>query len=68
MSSFDFSKLADKYGVKRHLITVGSLKSRIDPFLKLKDNDRLKFKTILKNMHNHFIHIVKLSCDGNWVV
>lgn len=57
--SFGFEKLIDKIGVERRLYTSGENKAMLDPFLPEKAEDVAKLKAIQKDIHEHFIALVK---------
>lgn len=57
--SFGFEKLIDKIGVERRLYTSGENKAMLDPFLPEKAEDVVKLKAIQKDIHEHFIALVK---------
>ena len=57
--SFGFSKLMDKLGVERRLYTSGEHKGMLDPFLPEKADDVKRLKAIQKDIHEHFIALVK---------
>jgi signal peptide peptidase SppA len=57
--SFGFPKLLDKLGVERRLYTSGDHKVMLDPFLPEKPEDVKRYKAIQKDIHQHFIALVK---------
>ena len=57
--SFGFTKLMDKLGVERRLYTSGERKVMLDPFLPEKPDDVKRYKAIQKDVHEHFIALVK---------
>ncbi|MEI9804005.1 MAG: S49 family peptidase [Pseudolabrys sp.] len=57
--SFGFPKLLDKLGVERRLYTSGEHKVILDPFLPEKPDDVKRYKAIQKDIHAHFIALVK---------
>ena len=57
--SFGFTKLMDKLGVERRLYTSGERKAILDPFLPEKPDDVKRYKAIQKDVHEHFIALVK---------
>jgi signal peptide peptidase SppA len=57
--SFGFPKLMDKLGVERRLHTSGEQKAMLDPFLPEKPEDVKRLKVIQKDIHAHFIALVK---------
>jgi serine protease SohB len=57
--SFGFPKLLDKLGIERRLYTSGDSKAMLDPFLPEKPEDVKRLKAIQKDIHTHFIALVK---------
>jgi signal peptide peptidase SppA len=57
--SFGFPKLMDKLGIERRLYTAGERKVTLDPFLPEKPDDVKRLKAIQKDIHEHFIGMVK---------
>ena len=57
--SFGFPKLMEKLGVERRLYTAGERKAMLDPFLPEKPDDVKRIKAIQKDIHEHFIALVK---------
>jgi signal peptide peptidase SppA len=57
--SFGFVKLMDKLGVERRLYTSGEHKAMLDPFLPEKPDEVKRIKAIQKDIHEHFIALVK---------
>ena len=57
--SFGFTGLMDKLGVERRLYTSGDRKAMLDPFLPEKPEDVKRIKAIQKDIHEHFIALVK---------
>jgi serine protease SohB len=57
--SFGFPKLLDKLGVERRIYTSGENKVILDPFLPEKADDVKRYKAIQKDIHAHFIALVK---------
>ena len=57
--SFGFPKLMDKLGIERRLYTSGESKAMLDPFLPEKPEDVKRIKAIQKDIHEHFIALVK---------
>jgi len=53
--------LIEKYGVERRTFTAGENKSVNDPFAPLKEKDVEIIKSLLNNIHQHFIDHVKAS-------
>jgi signal peptide peptidase SppA len=57
--SFGFPKLMDKLGVERRIYTSGEHKVMLDPFSPEKPEDVKRYKAIQKDIHQHFIALVK---------
>jgi signal peptide peptidase SppA len=57
--SFGFPKLMDKLGIERRLYTSGDHKATLDPFLPEKPDDVKRLKALQKDIHGHFIALVK---------
>jgi signal peptide peptidase SppA len=57
--SFGFPKLMNKLGIERRLYTSGDRKVTLDPFLPEKPDDVKRLKAIQKDIHAHFIALVK---------
>lgn len=57
--SFGFVELMDKLGVERRLYTSGDRKVKLDPFLPEKADDVARIKALQKDIHAHFIALVK---------
>lgn len=57
--SFGFVDLMDKIGVERRLYTSGDRKVMLDPFLPEKADDVARIKALQKDIHAHFIALVK---------
>jgi signal peptide peptidase SppA len=57
--SFGFPKLMDKLGIERRLYTSGEHKAMLDPFLPEKPEDVKRLKAIQKDIHAHFIALIK---------
>jgi signal peptide peptidase SppA len=57
--SFGFTKLIDKLGIERRLYTSGEHKAMLDPFLREKPDDVERLKAVQKDIHEHFIALVK---------
>jgi serine protease SohB len=62
--TFGFTKLMDKLGVERRLYTSGDRKVMLDPFLPEKAEDVKRIKAIQKDIHEHFISLVKTRRGG----
>jgi serine protease SohB len=57
--TFGFTGLMDKLGIERRLYTSGDRKVMLDPFLPEKPDDVKRIKAIQKDIHEHFIGLVK---------
>jgi signal peptide peptidase SppA len=62
--TFGFPKLMQKIGVERRLYTSGERKVMLDPFLEEKPDDVKRLKAIQKDIHEHFISLVKTRRAG----
>jgi protease IV len=59
MNGFGFTGLMDKLGVERRLITAGENKAMLDPFSPLDEKDKEHVKTLMGDIHQQFIGVVK---------
>lgn len=59
MDSFGFTDIIDKLGVERRSITAGENKAFLDPFLPMKEKDIKHAHSLLNNIHQQFIDVVK---------
>lgn len=59
MDSFGFTDTIAKLGVERRSITAGENKAFLDPFLPMKEQDIKHAHTMLNNIHQQFIDVVK---------
>ena len=59
MSGFGFVDSIDKLGVERRLLTAGENKGFLDPFSPLKDDEVYHVKSLLGDIHQQFIDVVK---------
>jgi protease-4 len=59
MNGFGFTGLMDKLGIERRLITAGDNKGMLDPFSPLDDKDKEHIKTLMGDIHQQFIGVVK---------
>ena len=59
MNGFGFTGLMDKLGVERRLITAGENKGMLDPFSPLDEKDKAHIKTLMGDIHQQFIGVVK---------
>lgn len=58
-SGFGFVEAIDKLGIERRLVTAGENKALLDPFSPLKTNEVEHLRTMLNDIHNQFVGIVK---------
>ncbi len=59
MGSFGFVQALDKLGVERRVYTAGEHKSFLDPFSPTNETDIAHIKTMLGEIHQQFIDVVK---------
>jgi protease-4 len=59
MDGFGFVDAMDKLGVERRLLTAGEHKGFLDPFQPVKESDVQHVKTLLADIHQQFIDVVK---------
>jgi len=59
MNGFGFTGLMDKLGIERRLITAGEHKGMLDPFSPLQENDKEYIQTLMKDIHQQFISVVR---------
>ncbi len=59
MNGFGFVDAMDKLGVERRLITAGEHKGLLDPFLPVREEELAHLRTLLEEVHGHFIEVVK---------
>lgn len=59
MDSFGFTETIKKLGVERRSLTAGENKAFLDPFLPMKDADIAHAHSLLDNIHQQFIDVVK---------
>ena len=59
MDGFGFTGLMDKLGVERRLMTAGENKGFLDPFSAQSDKQRAFAQTMLNQIHQQFIDVVK---------
>src|SRR5438067_11454699 len=59
MNGFGFTGLMDKLGIERRLITAGENKGMLDPFSPLRDKDKQYVDTLMKDIHEQFIGVVR---------
>ncbi len=59
MDGFGFTKAMDKLGVERRLLTAGKNKGFLDPFSPVDPTQRQYAKTMLEEIHQQFIGVVR---------
>ncbi len=59
MDGFGFTGLMEKLGVERRLMTAGENKAMLDPFSPQDEEQRAYIQTMLGQIHNQFIDVVK---------
>ena len=59
MNGFGFTGLMEKLGVERRLITAGENKGMLDPFSPLDPKDKEYAQTLMKDIHQQFINVVR---------
>jgi len=59
MDSFGFTETIEKLGIERRSLTAGENKAFLDPFLPMKDKDIQHAHSMLNNIHQQFIDVVK---------
>jgi len=59
MDGFGFTGTMDKLGVERRLLTAGSNKGMLDPFSPVSETQRVYVQTMLDQIHQQFIAVVK---------
>ena len=59
MDGFGFTGTMDKLGVERRLLTAGDNKGFLDPFSPLDATQRAHAQTLLNEIHQQFIGVVK---------
>ena len=59
MDGFGFTGLMDKLGVERRLLTAGENKGFLDPFSSQSERQRAYAQTMLNQIHQQFITVVK---------
>jgi signal peptide peptidase SppA len=62
--TFGFHKLIEKIGIERRLYTSGERKAMLDPFLPEKPEDVERIKSVQRDIHQHFIALVKSRRGG----
>jgi protease IV len=55
---FDFSGLAEKYGVASDPLKTGEFKDALNPFRKMKDNERKLWEEIIDDSFQRFINLI----------
>jgi len=59
MDGFGFTGTMEKLGVERRLLTAGSNKGMLDPFSPVSETQRVYVQTMLDQIHQQFIAVVK---------
>lgn len=59
MNGFGFVGAMDKLGVERRLLTAGEHKGLLDPFLPARDEEVAHLRSLLEQVHEQFIEVVK---------
>lgn len=59
MDGFGFAGTLEKLGVERRLLTAGENKGFLDPFSPLDPSQKAHATTLLREVHQQFIHVVK---------
>ncbi len=59
MDGFGFTGLMDKLGIERRLMTAGANKAMLDPFSPQDDAQRAYIQSMLGEIHDQFIEVVK---------
>ncbi len=59
MNGFGFTGLMEKLGIERRLITAGENKGMLDPFSPMAEKDREHALTLIKDVHEQFIRVVR---------
>ena len=62
--TFGFPKLMEKLGIERRIYSSGERKVMLDPFQEEKPEDVRRLKAIQKDIHDHFIALVKARRGG----
>lgn len=58
---FGFTDVIERIGIKRRIFTSGTNKDRLDPFEPLTEEDRAKLNSVLTDVHDYFVGLVKAS-------
>jgi protease IV len=59
MNAFGFTGLMERLGIERRLITAGENKGMLDPFSPLQDKDLQYARTLMNDIHEQFIAVVR---------
>lgn len=59
MSTFGFDQGMQKLGIERRLLTAGTHKGILDPFSPMKEGEKQHVQTMLNQVHQQFIKVVK---------
>lgn len=64
MEGFGFENAMAKLGITRRVFTAGSNKDRLDPFVTMKPEDKIKIQKVLDAVHQDFINDVMTGRKG----
>ena len=59
LTTFGFVEAMKKLGIERRMLAAGDDKAMLDPFSPLKPEEVKHVSTLLENIHQQFIHVVK---------
>lgn len=59
MDGYGFVETFNKLGIERRLMTAGANKALLDPFLPLKEEEKIHTQALLDEVHQHFIDAVR---------
>lgn len=59
LTTFGFVDTMKKLGIERRMLAAGDDKAMLDPFSPLKEEEVKHVTTLLENIHQQFIHVVK---------
>lgn len=65
MSGFGFVDAMDKLGIERRLLTAGENKALLDPFSPKKEAEQAHLQSMLDQIHQQFIDVVKKGRGGH---
>jgi serine protease SohB len=63
-AGFGFDRLIERIGIERRVYTMGERKVTLDPFQPEKAEDVKRLRTLQKDLHDHFIALVKERRGG----